>query len=133
MKIVVIKTSDGLEFVGKIATDDGERRKMRIANSLMWEGDPTFMTVEDPLEIKYRVVDGVPSAVFMKYNSYGSTNSIQLNTGSIVSMYDISDYYSKIYEDSLKTITNNSSVEMDTSREAQTSALTKLLGNTSIH
>jgi hypothetical protein len=133
MKIVVIKTSDGLEFVGKIASDEGERRKMRSNGVLTWEGDPTLLTVEDPLEIKYRVVDGVPSAVFMKYNSYGGTNSVQLNTGSIVAMYDISDYYSKIYEDSLKTITNSSSVDMDSAREALTSALTKLMGNTSIH
>lgn len=137
MKTMVIKTCDGLEFVGKVAIEDAERRKTGKDFHLKWEGDPVLLLVEDPLEIRYRMVDTVPSAVFMKYNAYGSDNKIHLNAASIVSMYEISDHYGKIYEESIKTIGSDKTGLADGSdkeaREALSAALTKLMSNTSIH
>ena len=120
--VYVIKTLDGYELVGKIDTDKRPGDVVRIT---------------DPLEIRYRESPlAGTTAVLVKYNYFGSENFIDVFAAAVVCIYKASDEYAKTYEESVKSIqeqtsNNNSGIETkrkDTYSESALESLRAALG-----
>ncbi len=132
MKTAFIKTVDGAEIVGKVSLHKDHPKK--------WVGDPAFILVTDPLEVRYRQLDGVATAVFTKYDSYNDCREVFLNFNSIVSLYYLKDSYVKIYDDSVKTFLDESekkeqkvSRAVASDRDAIMEIVNRAMSNTSLH
>lgn len=91
MKTCVIKMLSGAEIVGRVK----DPKLLNLA----------IVTVHDPLEIRYRENGmGYTAAAFMRYNYFGDTDTVQLATTAIESVYEIADVYQRAYEESVISI-----------------------------
>lgn len=119
----VVKTTDGLEIIGRIA-------KMR---------NDEVVRVVDPLEIRYRIspVTGGSVAVLVPYNSFGSENFVDVFRTALVCIYRTTDEYAKTYNESLKTIAdqvkNKEEVSLSEVSEKIKTALDTLTANNTVH
>jgi hypothetical protein len=132
VKTAFIKTVDGAELVGGV--------KLHKDHPLKWVGDPAFILVTDPLEVRYRMIDGVATAVFTKYDSYNDSREVFLNFNSIIALYYLKDSYIKIYEDSVKTLQDEAEKKSQkasniavSEHEAIMEIVNRAMSNTSLH
>jgi hypothetical protein len=129
MKTAFIKTVDGGEIVGKVS--------LHKDHPMKWVGDPAFILITDPLEVRYRQIDGVATAVFTKYDAYNDSREVFLNFNSIVSLYYLKDSYIKIYDDSVKSFIEEKEQKVTkavaSDRDAILEIVNRAMSNTSLH
>lgn len=124
MNVRIFKLVDGSEIIGRIKN---------------FNNSAEIFKIEDPLEIKYRlsVETGYPIAVMTKYNFFGDELVIHINAHTVITSYEVSEKYVKVYEsslDSVRNIISNSEI-VETKAEADnTPAPTiPLHKNTTVH
>lgn len=135
MKTVVIKTSDGNELAGRVSLPDKPS-----FFSMFFTND--FIVVKDPLSIKYKIIEEVPTAVFVRYDAYSDKNQAIFNKSCIVSMYDLSDTYTEMYESSVKSLNEEAArrrvIDDETKKDPDkdyliSTLISRALSNTSLH
>lgn len=120
MNVRIFKLVDGSEIIGKIE---------RFSNSL------EIFKLEDPLEIKYRMgYDGNASAVMTRYNYFGDEKVVHINASAVITSYEVSEKYGKVYEESLVDTAPKSPEDPEKRAEAVKEVIAKVIsGNNTVH
>lgn len=127
MKTVVIKTVDGIDVMGRVGPTETDRRSLEL---------------HDALEIKYRQDHGgsYTNAVLTKYNYFGSEKSVHINVTAIICVYEVSDHYKKIYEETVNrfsseppTEESSSSAQSNSEHEAVVTLLNRAMSKATVH
>lgn len=94
MNVRIFKLVDGSELIGRIKN---------------FNNSSEIFKLEDPLEIKYRMSleTGYPVALMSKYNFFGDETIVHINAHTVITSYEVSDKYVKVYENSLDTVRNS--------------------------
>jgi hypothetical protein len=130
MSVRILKMVDGSELIGRIDDYDDSPGQL-------------FLYLRDPLEVKYRMAmdTGSYAAVMTKYNYFGDETELKINASAVITSYEVSEKFSKIYETSLdtvrKSIEDKDQAEEEEAKtstyETLTNALSKLSGNNTVH